>query len=186
MMAFAVSVLAVEVATILVMLAYSLITGISPVPTSPRVRAAILATLPARLDGTVFELGSGWGTLAFPLARRFPDCRVVAIELSPVPWFFSRLRQSFFRLPNLTIRREDFFDASLAGASLIVCYLFPRGMERLRPKFERELTPGTLVVSNTFAVPGWRPSSVRRGADLDVSTVYVYRAPGNDGGMNHV
>ena len=82
--------------------------------------------------------------------------------------------------------RNNFTDASLAGASLIVCYLFPRGMERLRPKFERELTPGTLVVSNTFAVPGWRPSRVRRGADLDASAVYVYRAPASGRGMNLV
>jgi hypothetical protein len=32
--------------------------------------------------------------------------------------------------------------------------------ERLRPKLERELRPGTRVVSHDFEIPGWRTVKV--------------------------
>ncbi len=171
------AVLILTIAVIAVMVFYMLRTGIPPVPTSPRVRRAMFRQLPARLDGAVYELGAGWGTLAFPLARRYPDCPVIAYELSPVPWLFARLRQRVQPLANLTIRRADFHRARLGDAALVVCYLFPGGMAKLRPKLERELRPGALVVSNTFAVPGWRPVSAERADDLYASPVYVYRMP---------
>jgi precorrin-6B methylase 2 len=162
-------------------LVYTVKTGISPVPTSPRVKAVFLAALPRDLEGTIFEMGSGWGTLAFPLARRYRRCRVEAYELSPVPWLVSRVRHLASSLPNLTIRRANFHRASLADASAVVCYLYPGGMEKLRPKLEAELQPGTLVVSNTFAVPGWEPAVVHRAPDLYGSPVYVYRMPPREG-----
>lgn len=156
---------------------YTFLTGISPVPTNRRVRATLLAALPDRIEGTIFELGSGWGTLAFPLARRYPSCPVEAYELSPAPWVFSRLRGLLTPAPNLTIHRSDFHRASLAHAALVVCYLYPGGMTRLRPKLEAELPAGALVVSNFFAVPGWKPMAVHRADDLEGSQVYVYRMP---------
>lgn len=156
---------------------YTFFTGISPVPTNRRVRATLLAALPDRFAGTIFELGSGWGTLAFPLARKYPGCPVEAYELSPAPWAFSRLRALVTPAPNLTIHRADFHRASLAHGALVVCYLYPGGMARLRPKLEAELPAGALVVSNFFAVPGWTPLAVHRADDLEASPVYVYRTP---------
>lgn len=157
--------------------AYTFVTGISPVPTNRRVRATLLAALPARVEGTIFELGSGWGTLAFPLARRYPGFPVEAYELSPVPWAFSRLRAFLTPYPNLTIHRRNFHRASLSAAALVVCYLYPGGMDRLRPQLEAELPDGALVVSNFFAVPGWKPLRVHRADDLESNPVYVYRMP---------
>ena len=172
------AVLVLVFAIIALVFAYTVITGASPVPTSPRVRQAMLASLPADLEGTIFELGSGWGTLAFPLARMYPGCRVVAYEISPVAWLFSRLRQSVERLPNLVIERRDFYKASLAEASLAVCYLHSDAMEKLRPKLESELAPGALVLCNSFRVPGWQPEVERTAADMYASKVYLYRIGG--------
>ncbi len=165
-------------AAILITLVYTIRTGISPVPTSPRVRASLMATLPDELEGPVFELGSGWGTLAFPLARAYPQCPVEAYELSPVPWLVSLLRQLLTPCPNLTIHRQNFHRADLGQAALVVCYLYPGGMAGLRKKFESELSAGSFVVSNFFAVPGWTPAEVRRANDLYRSPVYVYRVWG--------
>ena len=146
-----------------------------PTPTSPRVRAVMLDTLPAALTGTIHELGSGWGTLAFPLARRYPHCRVVAHEISPVPWLVSRLRQALFPAPNLEMKLGDFANADLGDAGLVVCYLFPGVMEQLRVRFEAELRPGTLVLCNTFALRGWSPVTEKTAPDLFRSSVFLYR-----------
>lgn len=174
-MAVELTVVALVLAVIGAILFHTLVTGMAPMPTSPAVKAAMLAMLPDDLEGTVFELGSGWGTLAFPLARRYPRGAVVGYELSVVPWLVSKLRGAIAAPPNLVLRRADFHRADLAGAALVVCYLHPAGIERLKGKLEAELAPGTLVLSNFFAFHGWRPVSVRTVGDLHASRIYLYR-----------
>jgi hypothetical protein len=62
-----------------------------------------------------------------------------------------------------------------ADAKLILCYLYPGGMRKLKPKLEQELRPGTLIISNTFSIPGWEPVQVLPAEDFFHSAVYVYK-----------
>lgn len=152
--------------------------GISPMPTSRRVRASLLSLVPPTLDGEVHELGAGWGTLAFALADALPGARVIAWEASPVPYLFCALRQRLRPRKNLELRRRDFFEADLRGARLVVCYLFTGAMARLGPKLEQELPPGAVVLSHTFALRGWTPAVERIVDDLYRTRVYRYVARG--------
>ncbi len=170
-------VLAAALAVVLGLVVYALMTGVAPAPTSPRVASVMLDLIPPGIEGVVFELGSGWGNLAFPLARRLPRCTVRALEISPLPWLFSKVRHRVEPLTNLSIRRADFHPVALGDAALVVCYLFPARMDTLKTKLEAELKPGAYVLSNTFSVPGWRPEAVRRADDLYATTVYLYRMP---------
>jgi len=156
---------------------HTLCLGISPMPSSPRARRAILECLPPGCAERIVDLGAGWGSLAFPLARRFPRAQVTGYELSPVPFFFCRIRQWLRPLPNLRLERVDFHRVSLAGVDVVVCYLFTGGMRRLRPKLERELPPGTRVISHTFAIHGWTPLQTLVLGDLFATRIYVYRLP---------
>ena len=129
--------------------------------------------LPPNLEGTVYELGSGWGTLALPLAKHLPHCHVVGIESSPIPFWVSRALA--YKQANLTFRREDFFEASLEDATLVICYLYPGAMEKLKEKFDRELRSGAWVISHTFAIPGWTPWRLEKVPDLYRTKIYIYR-----------
>lgn len=131
--------------------------------------------LPHLNDGQIVELGSGWGTLIFPLARRFPQCQVVGYEISPIPYFVSKVRAFFFPLPNLRIIRKDFFTISLNQVSLIVCYLYPKAMDNLKKKFETEMKQNSFVISHTFAVPGWIPAEIKFVSDLYFTPIYFYK-----------
>ncbi len=153
---------------------YTVKTGISPMPSSRKATCAILALIPVETSGTIIELGSGWGTLVFPLAKAFPSCAIVGYELSPVPWLFSRVAAVLFPRYNLTIHRRDFLKLSLAQASVVVFYLHPGALRKLGPKLEKELHPGALVVCNTFPIPSWAP---RESYDLGGGTsrkIFVY------------
>jgi hypothetical protein len=173
--------LALLLAGMLSIVFHTLKTGISPMPTSGKVRRQMLSLLPEELEGTLLELGSGWGSLAFALADRCPRARVVAFELSPLPHAFSRLRQRLAPRPNLQLVREDFFRASFAEASAVVCYLYPGAMSRLAPKLTQELAPGTRILSHTFALRRWKPLRTLAVDDLYRTPIYLYEVPAREG-----
>lgn len=154
---------------------YSLRYGISPMPSSKKAAQAVLKIIPHNIQGTIVELGSGWGNLAFPLAQRFPECHVKAYEISLIPWLVSLGIQKWKKYPNLQIIRADFFQKPLADTSLVVCYLYPGAMWKLKEKFTQELKPDTLIVTHTFAIPGWAPIKVVELDDLYRTPVYLYR-----------
>jgi len=154
---------------------HSLRNGISPMPTAPKVKRILIEILVQQnIRGNIFELGSGWGSLAYSLAKAFPNSRVQAYENSPIPYYFSQCFTRFFPLKNLSLKRINFFNVSFTEADIIVCYLYPGGMRKLKSKFEQELRNGSLVISNTFAVPGWTPSQLITVDDIYRSRVYVY------------
>jgi hypothetical protein len=147
--------------------------GISPMPTSPRVRRAMLAMVPPMTQGEVHELGCGWGGLALALARHCPRARVIAWEASLLPWLVSRLRAR--GVANLEVRRGDFLEGDLARAEVLVCYLFTGGMRALAGKLSRERSgEAVCLVTNTFAVHGWPPAETVTVDDLWRTRVYRY------------
>jgi hypothetical protein len=123
----------------------------------------------------VYELGSGWGTLALPIATHFSSSQVTGYENSIVPFLASKLRLTISSAKNLELRWANFFKVDLSDATLIVCYQSPGTMSNLRPKFEAELPDSTYVVSNTFAIPGWNPTETYRVDNLFKTRIYVYR-----------
>jgi hypothetical protein len=150
--------------------------GISPMPSSGKACRAIESIVKTGNPGSIaYELGSGWGGLARTIARAMPATRVCGFELSSIPCGWSMLVNRLRNYPNLRIYRADFFGATLSDADTVICYLYTGAMARLKEKFERELRPGTMVISNTFAVPGWTPVQVVRLNDWYRTPVYVYR-----------
>jgi predicted RNA methylase len=149
--------------------------GISPMPTSARVRREVLALISPQLEGEVHELGAGWGTLAFAIAAQCPNAKVIGWERSPFPFLFCRLRLLVQRRPNLTVRFADFHEADLKQARLVITYLWTGAMTKLGPKFEAELPSGAEVISHTFAWRGKEPVETRVTNDLYRTKVYRYR-----------
>ena len=123
----------------------------------------------------IYELGAGWGALAFPLARHSPQSKVVAYELSPVPWVFLELRAFLFGPHNLKIERRNFLKDDLSKASLIVCYLYPGAMAKLSSKLVIELKPSARVISNTFEIPLWTPTAIQSLEDVMCSLIFHYK-----------
>ncbi len=174
-MTLEITVLFVALTAIALVTAWTVLTGSPPTPTSPRVRRAMLACLPSRLpDGVIYELGAGWGGLSLELARRYPGISVVGIEVSPLPWLAARLRGVIQRRTNLLFRYGDFRKTDVSDAALVVCYLSAGVLADLKPKLEREMPAGALVLSSTFAVPGWRPVDTVTADDLYRSPIYLY------------
>ncbi len=172
-----IALLLILIVTVPLIVIYSLKLGISPTPSSPAAQAAILQLIPEEQTGVILELGSGWGSLIFPIARRCPNARVIGIEGSPIPFLFSKVRQILFPRENLSIRYENFYDISFREASVVVCYLFPAAMKQLRFKFEEELPAESLVISHTFAIYQWQPIKIIKLSDIYRTPIYLYKVP---------
>lgn len=147
--------------------------GIGPTPTSPKVKKALLKALPSSLLGTIYELGAGWGTLAFALADHYPANDIIAIEISIIPLAWMHIRQALFRRKNLKIQYGDFFQKNLLDAGLIVCYLYPGAMKKLEIKIKTEC-PQTMVLTHTFALKARKPARVIYVQDLYNTPIYLY------------
>jgi hypothetical protein len=170
-------ILGVVLTFVIVTTYYVAVTGISPMPSSRTSQRKISEILNLAGVCCVVDLGAGWGNLAFSIASVMPDAELTAYELSPFPWLMMKLRQGVIGPRNVTIKRRDFRKVSFDGTDAVVCYLYSELLEKLRPKMEAELAPGTLVVSNVFDIPGWEPEAVHKLYDSQCPQVYVYRVP---------
>lgn len=154
---------------------WSIRNGIAPMPSSPKAIRAILSLLPENLEGKIVELGSGWGTLAIAVAKRKSQNQVIGYESSPIPYGFSKILCFFSQASNLQIFKEDFYNIYLKDSQLIICYLYPDAMRRLKTKFNQELNPNTFIISNTFAIPGWQPIQIVEVKDIYSTRIYIYK-----------
>lgn len=158
----------------------TIVYGVSPMPTSKQVKQVILDLLNRYNAGyRIYELGSGWGTLTSSISGAFPDYQVTGFERSPLPFLFSVAANKILNRKNCQLKYKDFFRTSFAETDIIVCYLGPNVMSRLKPKLEKELKHGSVVISSTFAVPGWQPIETITSSDLYHSKVYLYRKNDN-------
>lgn len=151
--------------------------GVPPMPSSYKVRRAFLKSFPLLDKGTIFELGAGWGSLAFPLAQSHPNCSVVALENSLIPFLVCRLRLFFQPVANLKILYKNFYEVSLKDADIVVCYLYPGAMQRLSSKFQKELRPDAIIATHTFAIAHWPLAHTETVDDLYKTRIYHYRPP---------
>lgn len=119
------------------------------------------------------DLGAGLcGGLAW-LAARHPRTVVAGVESSPLVWLAGRLRLT--GRPNTRLRLGSLWSTPLAEYDLVYAFLSPVPMPRLWRKARREMRPGTLLVSNSFAVPGQTPDATIAVADRRGSMLYVWR-----------
>lgn len=134
---------------------------------------ALAALLAAERPVRVLDLGCGTGSLLRGLARLRPDCRFDGVEAAPAPWLLSRLLAR--TADRIAVRRGDFFAQSWAPYDVVYAFLSPVPMARVWSKAQQELTPGALVVSNSFPIPGRKPDEVVEVGDRRATRLYVYR-----------
>jgi hypothetical protein len=168
--------LAVMLFGALLILVFTLITGVPPMPTHRLVMPVMFDMIPENSSPKIaYDLGCGWGRLAFALASKYPDAKIIGIELSPLPWLFCKLRLLVQRRPNLEIRYGNFMRTPLQDADLIFCYLMIGVMRRLTAKLDAESRDGTVVIANSFALADWAPDDVRIVHGAMSAWVYRYR-----------
>ena len=159
-------------------LAFQGITGVPPMSSSALEGADVVELL--RQAGipehaVIYELGCGWGALVVTLAHAFPQARIRGVEISPLPYWVSRLRTR--NLPNVHLHRGNFYDCNVQDAAAVTCYLYTQPMIKLAEFLDIKLQPGTPVVSLSFSFRDRTESAVRQTAGpLGHAALYYWPA----------
>ena len=144
------------------------------IPTQPEYISGFFELVKLSPDDVVYDLGSGDGRLLFAALEKGAG-KVVGVELNPEHIQTARERADKLNLNDrVTFIESDVLNASLTDASVVFCYLCTSASAALKPKFEKELKPGTCVVMESFPVPGWRPFKTY---NMGYKTFYLYVMP---------
>ncbi len=110
----------------------------------------------------VADLGSGDGFFTIEAARR--GAKAIGYEINPFLVWWSRHKiKSLGLAERAKICRKNFWSANLSGATVVMFYGITGMMGRLEKKLEKELRPGTRIISNGFSLPNWQEEKKRRG-----------------------
>ncbi len=94
----------------------------------------------------IYDLGCGDAEVLICAAKL--GATGVGIEIDPLRYWVARLRILSSNLDKkINIKRKNFFDEDISKASVIIVYLVPKTLEKLLPKFRKELKKGTKIVS---------------------------------------
>lgn len=145
----------------LISLFWPLITGGAGYTPTPRIRIAqALEMAEVGSNDIFYDLGCGTGSTLAQAKRR--GAKVVGIEIEPLRCLICKLR-----VRDAKVMFRNMFKVPLNDATVIFIFQYPNANERLRQKFERELKPGTKVVSYAWRIDGWKPIK-------SIGEIYLY------------
>lgn len=151
-------------------------TGVPYVPIPKEAFLKLNDALSLKHDSTVYDLGSGDGRVLYALAKN-SKARFVGIEKAPFPYLASLVRGGIAGKKNVEIIYGDIHTTNLTEATHIYTYLLSDIMDKLLPKFEKELASGTRVVSCDFQFTKRAPSAsipIQGGARSHVLYIYDF------------
>jgi hypothetical protein len=124
---------------------------------TPAASQAVAELIPRDRDFAFLDVGCGLGSVLAYLARARPAGVYHGVEVAPVPFLLCRLRALLVGR-NCRVEWEDFRKRDFGRYDMIYAYLSPAAMAGLWEKASREMRPGSLLVSNSFAIPEVPPT----------------------------
>lgn len=151
----------------------SFVTQVPLYLSSETVNRALETVLPQHTQFSFIDLGSGCGGLLKNLARVHDNGSFHGIESAPIPFVISKLRSLFGS--DYDVRWGDFWKHDFSRYDVVYAYLSPVPMSSLWHKAKKEMRPGSILISNTFIIPGVAPDKSIRLNDFSNSTLYLWR-----------
>ena len=144
------------------------------VPTPQDVVEAMLTVANVTKNDVVYDLGSGDGRIPITAARWY-GARGVGIDIDPARIAEANLNAKKEGVAGrVTFLNQDLFTADISDATVVTLYLLSSLNLKLLPKLNKELRPGTRVVSHAFDMGSIKP---RRTVDVGGRPVHLFVVP---------
>ena len=144
------------------------------VPTPQDVVDAMLKVAKVTKNDVVYDLGSGDGRIPITAAKTY-GARGVGIDIDP-----QRIKEANENLKNAGVGdrvkflNQDLFTTDISEATVVTLYLLPSLNLKVLPKLNKELKPGTRVVSHAFDMGTAKPLET---LNVNGRTVYYWTIP---------
>jgi hypothetical protein len=134
---------------------------------------ALKKLLPKQKSFNFLDLGSGLGGIVTYLAERNSIGTFQGIESAPALFLISwlRLRKKF----NANVRYGTLWRENLESYDIVYAFLSPDAMPELWRKAKKEMRKDSLFISNTFAVPGEKPTKTLKLMDARRTRLMIWR-----------
>lgn len=152
------------------------------VPTPPETLTLMLDLARVTADDYVIDLGSGDGRTVIAAAKR--GARALGVEYNPDLVALSTYEANRAGVGDRArFVQGDMYEADVSKADVLALFLLTENLRTLTPTF-LALRPGTRIVSNTFAIPGWTPEATAERQDGCHAwcTALLYLVPAQVGG----
>ena len=117
----------------------------------------------------VYDLGCGDGEVLIASAK--VGAVGVGIEIDPLRFWIAKIRAKQKGVSkNLKFIRGSFHDYDISEANVVIVYLIPKTLNRLLPKFKKELKKGTKIVSYRYEME-IKPTKVDKDNELFLYTI---------------
>ena len=113
--------------------------------------------------------------IGFECDANADHAKFVGVETAPLPFVIAWSRARSSRLQNLRIIYGNIWKQDLGPFDVAYAFLSPAPMPRLYEKVKAEMRPGTLFVSNSFAVPEAPPDQTVSVSDSRATQLFVWR-----------
>ncbi|BCN92833.1 hypothetical protein THMIRHAM_06180 [Thiomicrorhabdus immobilis] len=118
------------------------------------------------------DLGCGLGGNVAFMSQLKPVAESHGVETAPIPYLISKMITALRGGQTFAM---DMWKTELAYYDVVYAFLSPEPMPRLWNKVKEEMLPGSIFVSNSFAVPDVEPSEVWELSDSRKTILYIYR-----------
>jgi uncharacterized protein (TIGR03000 family) len=129
------------------------------VPTPPEVIDAMMKLAKVGENDVVFDLGCGDGSLVVAAVKQFHAKRGVGVDLDP-----QRIREANTKAKEAGVEAKVEFRqgnvleiADLSKATVVMLYMSDEMNQKLMPIFQKQLKPGSRIVSHRFTMGSLEP-----------------------------
>jgi len=152
--------------------------GLPSVPTKQeRIRKA-LKLVNLQPDETLYDLGAGDGRVLLIAAREF-NAKAIGVEVGPVQCALIYLRVAASGFGNkIDIKWGNYLKTDLSQADVVFVYATSKEVMRLAPYLEKQMKPGSRLVSISADFSEWQPTTIDEH-DL----IFVYAMPPKRGSL---
>jgi precorrin-6B methylase 2 len=154
-------------------------------PTPHEVVAQMIKMAKVTKDDVVYDLGSGDGRIPIAAAKQ-AGARGVGIELRLELVEESReTAEQEGVADRVKFVEADFFEHDLSDGTVVLVYLYPRTLLKLRSKLLGELPPGARIVAYNYGIEGWPRDDeqpVENAENCFNGTLYFWVVPANVAG----
>lgn len=134
---------------------YAMVTGAPFVLTTKKRLEAMMKLGNFKKTDVVYDLGCGEGRIIRAVAKRGVK-KAVGYEFSLFTYLVAKIK-TFFKRGKEKIYFRNFWKEDFKDATIIVCFLLPKPMAKIKKEVWSKLKKGTRIVSNDAKLPGVKP-----------------------------